>query len=101
MIQEPMVKDCTVAEQHPSTRGHFPGQPLVPGAYLVARIEELILEDLSGYRLASLRKVKFLKPLLPGVSARLSYSIDDDKVRFSISDEAGKVLEGSGSLVLL
>jgi 3-hydroxymyristoyl/3-hydroxydecanoyl-(acyl carrier protein) dehydratase len=102
MLQEQMVKDCTVTEQHPCTRGHFPGQPLVPGAYLLARIEELILEDLPGYRLVSMRKVKFLKPLQPGIKARLSYSIDDGgKVRFSISDDADRVMEGSGSVVPL
>lgn len=96
-MEESIVKDCTVAEQHPCTRGHFPGQPVVPGAYLLARVEQLILEDAPARRLVSLRKVKFLKPLVPGVRAQLSYSLDDDgKVRFSIIEGGDRIMEGSG-----
>lgn len=93
-----IVKDCTVAEQHPSTRGHFPGQPLVPGAFLLARIEQLVLEDLANARLASLRKVKFLNPLLPGEPAQLEYRINAGKIQFAISSGSDKILEGSALL---
>lgn len=95
-MNKPIIKDCTVAEQHPSTQGHFPGHPIVPGAYLAAVVEQLILEDRPTMRVASLRKIKFLKPLAPGVKAQLKYQyIDEHKIKFSISAGADRILEGS------
>lgn len=95
-----MVKDCTVAEQHPATQGHFPGHPVVPGAYLVALIEECLREDIPGARLTSLRKIKFLKPLTPGTKAVLEYELKADKVQFSIGAGNEKLLEGSALIAV-
>lgn len=94
-----IVKDCTVAEQHPCTRGHFPGHPVVPGAFLIARVEALVRASEPGRRLTSIRKTKFVRPLVPGESARLYYRKSaSGQIRFRIESAAGTVLEGSGIL---
>ncbi len=102
---ETITKDCTIAAQHPCTRGHFPGQPIVPGAFLLARVEQLILEDHPGFRMASLRRIKFQKPLTPGTPAQLTYVARDNgngmDLRFSMRDSVDYILEGRGLLVPL
>lgn len=95
-----MVKDCTVAEQHPATQGHFPGHPVVPGAYLIALIEALVREDVPGARLTALRKVKFLKPLTPGEKAQLEYECDAGRMKFVIRAGGEKCIDGSAVLTV-
>lgn len=61
----------TIATDHPSLAGHFPGRPLVPGVVLLDRVLEAI--EVAHGALGPLRlpQVKFLQPLLPGEEARV------------------------------
>lgn len=66
-----MVIDFTVSEQDACVQGHFPGAPVVPGAYLLAKIDLVLRELFPGRRVAGFGKVKFLLPLLPEYPAQL------------------------------
>lgn len=66
-----MVIDFVVSEQDACVQGHFPGAPVVPGAYLLARIDMAVRESLPGRRIVNISKVKFLAPLLPEHRAQL------------------------------
>ncbi|MEM7120257.1 MAG: hypothetical protein AAF563_03200 [Pseudomonadota bacterium] len=46
--------------------GHFPGEPVVPGAVLLGYAAGLLSEH--GYDLARVRRLKFLQTLAPGCS---------------------------------
>lgn len=61
----------TIAADHPSLPGHFPGRPLVPGVLLLDRVVEAIEADHGALGPLRLPRVKFLQPLLPGETARV------------------------------
>lgn len=62
----------TVPADHPALPGHFPGRPVVPGVvvldHVLAAIEQAQGTDLGPLRLP---QVKFVRPLLPGETARI------------------------------
>lgn len=66
-----MVIDFVVSEHDACVQGHFPGAPVVPGAYLLAKIDVSLREGYPQRRLTGFSKVKFLAPLLPRCPARL------------------------------
>ena len=61
----------TIAADHPSLPGHFPGRPLVPGVLLLDRVLEAIEAGHGPLGALRLPQVKFLQPLLPGETARV------------------------------
>jgi len=56
----------TIDPLHEIFRGHFPGQPVVPGVCMVQIVKEL-MEELAGKKLllARAQQVKFLQLLVP------------------------------------
>jgi 3-hydroxymyristoyl/3-hydroxydecanoyl-(acyl carrier protein) dehydratase len=58
------ISDC-IAASHPALAGHFPGDPVVPGALLLARVARAAAK-LADAPLAGVPAVKFHAPLRPG-----------------------------------
>lgn len=55
------------AADHPALPGHFPGNPMVPGALLLAAATALV-EKTAGKPVTGLRNAKFLSALKPDVA---------------------------------
>lgn len=81
---------------HPSLAGHFPGRPVVPGVLLLEQVV-VAIEAVHG-PLPTLRlpQVKFARPLLPGVCARVELEARDGDAgrrwRFRVLREDGVLL---------
>lgn len=65
----------TVPADHPALPGHFPGRPVVPGVvvldHVLAAIEQAQGRDHAPRGPLRLPQVKFVRPLLPGETARV------------------------------
>lgn len=71
-LPDPVEADFSIAADHPSLPGHFPGQPVVPGVLVLDRVLAAA-EALLGETPPTLHmpQVKFVRPLLPEQPARL------------------------------
>ena len=67
------------AADHPALPGHFPGNPIVPGALLLAAATALI-ETSAGRRVTGLRNAKFLSSLGPETPCRFRLTPRDGGV---------------------
>jgi 3-hydroxyacyl-[acyl-carrier-protein] dehydratase len=63
--------EFTIAHDHPSLPGHFPGRPIVPGVVVLDRVLAAIESAHGDIGPLRLPQVKFLQPLLPGETARI------------------------------
>lgn len=91
----------SVAPDHRSLPGHFPGNPIVPGVLLLDHLIQA-LEQATGQRLSHLRQVKFISALLPGEQADAVCEVDGIRASFRVTAQRGGktavVAEGAGSL---
>ncbi len=55
--------DFIIYNAHPSILGHFPGNPIVPGAVIIENIVKIFSELDDSKEVISLPTVKFLKPI--------------------------------------
>ena len=67
-----MPAKFAIPVQHPSIKGHFPGNPIVPGVVIINTIIEIIERSMPGRRVVAIKYIKFIKPLKPGVEVKLS-----------------------------
>lgn len=84
------------APDHPAAQGHFPGNPLIPGAVLLAGVLREI-EAEAGVSLSScrIRSAKFLAPVRPGDRVTIEYSRrQGNAIRFDCTVGARAVLKG-------
>lgn len=59
----------------PATDGHFPGQPIIPGAWLLADALASVADELGWAPGAcTVKSAKFLAPCKPGDTLRIEYS---------------------------
>lgn len=99
-----MWSEFSVSTEAPCVQGHFPGMPLVPGAWLLGRVDAELRVAYPGWYPAGFKKVKFLAPLAPAQTAQLSFDdsgFDDSdwrKVKVRILGPAGEVLQATALL---
>lgn len=74
----------TIAADHPSLAGHFPGRPIVPGVVVLQKVVELIEAGHGPLPPLQLPQVKFLRPLLPGEEALVELQGAPPRWRFRI-----------------
>jgi 3-hydroxyacyl-[acyl-carrier-protein] dehydratase len=82
---------------HPCGAGHFPGNPIVPGALLLAEAVRLV-GGAAGLRFdsCSIKSAKFLHPVRPGDTVEIEFSIlPQQEIRFQCAVGKVKVLAGA------
>jgi len=81
-LNEPLASDVfagslVLDSDFPGFQGHFPGNPILPGACLIEAAVQLIS---SGTRqdllLAEVERVKFFSPVKPGEEVKLDFNIE-------------------------
>lgn len=52
-----------IPSNHPSLAGHFPNNPIVPGAVILDEVIQVLQQWKNDYQVTSIPITKFLKPL--------------------------------------
>lgn len=84
------------ADDHPTAAGHFPGNPIIPGALLLDAAVHAIAAD----ALCQIRSVKFLHPVRPGDLIRLEWHEERSLTQFKCVVPASGIITMSGTLVI-
>jgi len=86
----------TIAADHPSLPGHFPGAPLVPGVLILDEVVSALRDWQKGCELTAIRTVKFLKPLRPEqlFTINLTATADPARISFCCHIEKDPIVEG-------
>ncbi len=86
--------EFTIAADHPSLAGHFPGRPLVPGVLLLDQVLAALEAEHGPLGPLRLPQVKFLQPLLPGECARIELVGAAPRWRFRVLRDANVLASG-------
>lgn len=81
---------------HPAAQGHFPGNPVIPGAVLLSETLRAI-ETSLGVKLSPcrVRFAKFFRPARPGDRVLVTFSAyDEGGIRFGCTVGENTVLAG-------
>jgi 3-hydroxyacyl-[acyl-carrier-protein] dehydratase len=83
------VGSFSLPASHPMFAGHFPGNPIVPGAYLLAVVERKANDWLraqgSTAQVGGVSAVKFLRPLRPDEVCEIAFAAPTaDGLRFRL-----------------
>ncbi len=90
------MHDFIITADHPALPGHFPGQPVVPGVVVADRVITLLAAAQPGLRVAGIRKLKFLRPLLPGERVVVGFAAPKDgRLRFQCHCDGTLLAEGN------
>ena len=86
---------------HASAPGHFPGNPIIPGALLLSEVLLAIETDLGSTLCPfQIKSAKFLHPVRPGDRVLIEFSTPDGgKIKFNCTADGTEVL--AGEVVLL
>jgi hypothetical protein len=74
----------TISTEHPALAGHFPDNPLVPGAVILARVAETIRTTFPHIELGILTNARFHAPLKPGKAFTIDPQLQEGRVRFKV-----------------
>ena len=88
--------ECSFALDHPAAQGHFPGNPIIPGALLLSAALSAI-EEALGVRLFpyQIKAAKFFSPTRPGDRMLVEFTGSvPGAIRFTCAVQGKKVLAG-------
>jgi 3-hydroxyacyl-[acyl-carrier-protein] dehydratase len=85
----------TFPSDHPALEGHFPGDPIVPGALLLDAVLSTI-ERRTDLAIAGIASAKFFKPLRPGEAFAVTLRSHETQIlAFSCEDGSGRIAAGT------
>lgn len=86
-----------IAPDHPACAGHFPGNPIVPGAWLLAEAVRAIsvAAGRDAEAAITVKSAKFFRPVRPGDSVEIEYAVSANEIRFQCTVAGIKVLAGA------
>lgn len=70
------------ADDHPTAAGHFPGNPIIPGALLLDTILLAIGDHSPAMPHCEVRATKFLRPVRPGDRIRIEWHEERGETHF-------------------
>ena len=87
------------AVNHPCGAGHFPGNPIIPGALLLDEVLACIATDLGiADVMWRIKSAKFPQPVRPGDTVHIDYTqTANGEIRFEGSVSDSKVMSGIAS----
>lgn len=87
------------AINHPCGAGHFPGNPIIPGALLLDEVLTCIATDLKIANMVwRIKSAKFPQPVRPGDTVHIDYTqTANGEIRFKCSVFDSKVMSGIAS----
>lgn len=74
----------SIAGDHPALPGHFPGDPVVPGAVLLARVAEALRARFPDCEPGELLHARFHAPLRPGEPFAIEATWGEGRARFEV-----------------
>lgn len=89
-----------VPENHDCFSGHFPGNPIVPGALLIEWLITNVTSRLDGREVNGLSSIKFLSSLKPGDDFELQFDVPSTGSKLRVSCLNGDALVCKAVLVL-
>jgi len=86
----------TFPVDHPAAAGHFPGNPIIPGALLLAEVLRCIeLAEGMQFVACNIKAAKFLHPARPGDTIDIEYARSaQGTIEFQCAVAGTKVLTG-------
>jgi len=89
------VRYLSVPAAHPVFRGHFPGNPIVPGVMLLEWVQREVAQLLGRATSAlRIRESKFFTPLAPEQRAKLSFEPGAGRCTFEIEHDGTRIARG-------
>ncbi len=83
----------TIAADHPSLAGHFPGHPIVPGVVILEEVTEAFEAWRPESRVIGVPVAKFLAPLRPGQPFTVRFTETGARgIRFECVRDDGQTL---------
>jgi 3-hydroxymyristoyl/3-hydroxydecanoyl-(acyl carrier protein) dehydratase len=88
--------ELVFAADHPAAQGHFPGNPIIPGALLLSEVLHTVAASAGfDWLRCTVRSAKFFHPTRPGDRVRIEHSRrGDGSIRFRCIVEGRAVLAG-------
>ena len=83
----------SIPANHPALAGHFPGNPVTPGALLLDAVLREAQE--RGFRATGLHRAKFTAPLRPDTPFRILLSRCVAGLTFQVLTDHGSVAQGT------
>ena len=79
-----MKNSTQIDPNHPALKGHFPGNPIVPGVVILDQVIAVFKKEHGdSCTINKIPSVKFLSPLEPGVPIEFTFEVLNDLVRFT------------------
>lgn len=92
-----VVTAQAVAATHPAVAGHFPGNPIVPGAWLLASIERAARERFgAGLAVCSIPEARFRAVLRPEETFSIVFEqLAEDRLAFAVERASTRIADGT------